>query len=144
MTSKKDFEVCVRGILTSRGKILVARNKAKGYYFFPGGHVEFGEKLKETLSRELKEELGIRPKDSKFIGVVDNVFKDEGLHHEVDFVFEVKTGGIRAESKENHIDFKFFTPSEFSKASVYPLALKKAIVKWMKDGKVFQVSQYYK
>lgn len=144
MANKKNFEVCVRGVIVDRGKILVARNKAKKYYFFPGGHVEFGEKLTETLGRELGEELGVRPKDSKFIGIVDNIFEDEGLHHEVDFVFEVKTGEVRAESKEDHIDFAFLTRSEFAKKKVYPLALQKALVKWMKDKKVFQASQYRK
>jgi ADP-ribose pyrophosphatase YjhB (NUDIX family) len=142
MANNENFEVCVRGVIMDWGKILVARNKAKKYYFFPGGHVEFGEKLTETLSRELKEELGIKPKSSKFIGIVDNVFEDEGIHHEIDFVFEVKTGKIWAESREDHIDFEFFDLRQFSKAKVYPLALRKALLKWMKDKKIFQVSQY--
>ncbi len=144
MAIRKSFEVCVRCVIIDKGKILVVYNKAKKYYFFPGGHVEFGEKLREALSRELKEELGIRPKDSRFIGVVDNFFKDEGFHHEIDFVFEVKASNVRAKSKENHIDFEFLTQSGFAKKKVYPLALHKAILKWMKDKKTFQVSQYKK
>ena len=134
----------MRCVIIDRRKILVAYNKAKKYYFFPGGHVEFGEKLTETISRELKEELELSPRSSEFIGVVDNFFKDEGFHHEIDFVFEVKASNVRAKSKENHIDFEFLTQSGFAKKKVYPLALHKAILKWIKDKKTFQVSQYKK
>ncbi len=40
-------------------KILVCRNKGKDYYFFHGGHIEFGESSKQALQRELREELGL-------------------------------------------------------------------------------------
>ncbi len=55
-TLKKHFEVCVRGVIIRRGKILVCRHKEKKYYFFPGGHIDFGETAEAALLRELKEE----------------------------------------------------------------------------------------
>ena len=41
---KNKFEVSLRAVVENNGKILVCRNKKRGYYFFPGGHLEYGEK----------------------------------------------------------------------------------------------------
>ena len=45
------------------GKILLvrrAREPARGVYTFPGGRVEFGESLTEALTREIREETGLK------------------------------------------------------------------------------------
>ncbi|HEX7883673.1 MAG TPA: NUDIX hydrolase [Afipia sp.] len=45
------------------GKILLvrrAREPAKGVYTFPGGRVEFGESLTDALTREIREETGLK------------------------------------------------------------------------------------
>ena len=47
------------------------RNTKKEYWGFPKGHIEKGEKLEETIEREIKEETGL--KDIKFI----DGFKDQ-------------------------------------------------------------------
>jgi ADP-ribose pyrophosphatase YjhB (NUDIX family) len=44
MKYMKNIEICVRAIIKSKGRILVCRHKEKKYYFFPGGHVDFGER----------------------------------------------------------------------------------------------------
>jgi ADP-ribose pyrophosphatase YjhB (NUDIX family) len=51
--AKKEIEILVRAIIQERGKVLVCRKVGKRYYFFPGGHVEFGESVKKVLTREL-------------------------------------------------------------------------------------------
>ena len=40
---KNEIEVCARAIIKHGNKILVCKNKEKDYYFFPGGHIDFGE-----------------------------------------------------------------------------------------------------
>jgi ADP-ribose pyrophosphatase YjhB (NUDIX family) len=86
----ENFEVCIRAIIQNKGKILVCFNKEKGYYFFPGGHLNFGEEIGKALSREIKEELGMKIKKFSFIGLVDNVYKEDGKrHHEINLVFNV-------------------------------------------------------
>ena len=136
------FEICIRAIIQSQGKILVCWNKEKGYYFFPGGHLNFLESIPKALSRELKEELGIKIKKFSFIGLVDNIYKEERKkHHEINLVFKVIPEKIISESKENHISFLFFDKKKFKKEKVLPIALQKAILKWQKDKKFFWASQ---
>lgn len=139
---ENQFEVCIRAIIRSNGKILVCKNKKKGYYFFPGGHLEFGENIKEALVREIKEELNAIVKKSLFIGVIDNIFiEDRQKHHEINLVFEVKLDKIKKQSQENHIDFAFISEKNFSKEQIFPLVLKNMILKWLKDKKIFWGSQ---
>ena len=100
------FEVCIRAIIRFQNKILVCLNKERGYYFFPGGHLNFGEGIKDALFREIKEELNVRVKKIKFIGLINNIYEEAGKkHHEINLVFDTKVDKITENSKENHIDF---------------------------------------
>jgi len=138
------FEVCIRAIIRSQNKILVCLNKEKGYYFFPGGHLDFGESIKDALFREIKEELNVTVKEIKFIGLVNNVYEETGQkHHEINLVFDTKVDKITERSQENHIDFFLFEESKFAKERVLPIALQKAVLKWLKDKKFFWATQIY-
>lgn len=47
-----------RGIICREGKVLLLHSRSKGYYKFPGGGIEEGEKPEEALIREMQEETG--------------------------------------------------------------------------------------
>lgn len=54
-----------------------------------GGHVEFGETGKETVQREMKEELGCGLNDTHFLSVIENLFTYRGKKgHEIVLVYE--------------------------------------------------------
>ena len=144
---KKKIEVLVRAIIQERGKILICKKigkdyRGKNYYFFPGGHVEFGESAKEALERELKEELGLRTKKSFFIGGSEHQFIEEGKkYHEINLVFQVLTDKIKTKSKEDHLQFFLMDKDQLSKEKVLPTVLTKAVLKWLKTKKPFWVSE---
>ncbi len=54
----------VCGIIFKEDKVLICRRKSDkslgGYWEFPGGKVEKGERYEESLNRELNEELGMK------------------------------------------------------------------------------------
>ena len=138
---KKEIEVLVRGIIQSGGKILVCKKKGNNYYFFPGGHVEFGENLKKALERELKEELGLKVKKSSFIGGLEQLFKEDNKkHHEINFIFNILINKINIKSKENHLEFFLFSQKELQKNNVLPIILKKAVLEWLKNKKPFWIN----
>jgi len=140
----KEFEICVRAIIFGKNGILICKDKKKGYYFFPGGHLRFGEKIQDAISREIKEELNVKVKKIKFIGLVDNFYGEAGeKHHEINLVFDTKVDKISERSRENHIDFLFFDKNRFKKEKVLPIALQKSILKWLKNKKIFWASQIY-
>lgn len=103
---KEEIEVLVRAIVQNKEKILVCQKIGKNYYFFPGGHVESNESANKALSRELKEELGLKIKRCSLIGILEHSFTEEGIkHHEINLVFEATVGKFTTQSKENHLHF---------------------------------------
>jgi len=139
------IEICVRAIIQSGEKILVCWHKEKKYYFFPGGHVDFGETAELALIRELKEELDIKVKKLSFIGIVENIYEEKrdkhkehrGKHHEINLAFNVLVERAKDKSLEDHIDFVFLDNKEFQKEKVLPISLQKSVSKWLKDKKTF-------
>lgn len=49
----------VRGIIIKDGRIAMMHSCRYDYYKLPGGGIEFGESLEETLVREVQEESGL-------------------------------------------------------------------------------------
>ena len=53
----------VRGILLNKQRVLLVTGHGADFYWTPGGGVELGESIVDTLHREIKEELGVTIKD---------------------------------------------------------------------------------
>lgn len=135
---ENNIEFLVRGVAVVNDKFLLCKRKNRDYYFFPGGHIEFGEKAGEALYREIEEELGISLKSSTFMGVVEHFFKEDGKdRHEVNITFFVTFDESVVESKEDHLEFVFLSKEELLKEKVYPESLTEAVLKWMKEKEVF-------
>ena len=139
---KNEVEILVRAVIQIKGKILVCKKVGRDYYFFPGGHLEFGENAKEALARELKEELGLKIKKCSFIGGSEHVFMEDKIrHHEINLVFGTSIKEINTKSMESHLRFYLFSKNQLAKENVLPVMLKGAILKWLKNKKPFWVSQ---
>ena len=76
-------------------RILVAEgyDSVKDEYFYRplGGAIEFGESSKETICRELMEEINVEvDEDSlKYIGAVENIFTFNGMPcHEIILIYD--------------------------------------------------------
>jgi len=72
--------VGVGAIAICDGKILLVKRGSKpgrGKWTVPGGLVEVGETVQETVVREVKEESGLDVEVDRLIDVVDSITKDE-------------------------------------------------------------------
>lgn len=72
-------------IFNAQGEVFLAQRgpKAKnerGAWEFPGGGVEFGEKLVDAIRREILEEYGMVIEIDELLGVDDHILPDEGQH----------------------------------------------------------------
>lgn len=67
----------VRGIIIRDGKVAMMHSKKYDYYKLPGGGIELGETLEETLIREVREESGliVIPETIKEFGYVKRIEK---------------------------------------------------------------------
>ena len=99
-------------VLVERGdKVLLARaNRFPGkFYSVLAGFVEPGETLEETVSREIKEEVGIEVKDSRYFGSQPWPFPDSLM---IAFTATYAGGEIRIDEEEI-VDAGWFEPDAF-------------------------------
>ena len=72
-------------LVNAQGEIFMARRgplakNERGLWEFPGGSVEFGERLEDALIREMHEEYGITITVGPLLDVVNHILSDEGQH----------------------------------------------------------------
>jgi mutator protein MutT len=96
----------VGAVIICNGKILLEKRKnepGKGKWSVPGGLVELGESVEQTVIREVKEETGLEVEKPEHIDVVDNIIRDESgrvKYHFViiDYFMKLKGGTLKAAS----------------------------------------------
>ena len=67
--------------IVERGKVLMvraARGLTKGYWNLPGGFVGYGEHPKDSAAREVAEELGLRVRLTRLLGIYSQTFARTG------------------------------------------------------------------
>lgn len=90
MEKDKKVIIKVRAIILHEEKLLVVEHPHDTTFVaLPGGHLEWGEDLKECLSREIMEELGVKPDIGRLFYV--NTFTQAEKQY-VEFFFEIKNG----------------------------------------------------
>ncbi|HUC89083.1 MAG TPA: NUDIX domain-containing protein [Candidatus Paceibacterota bacterium] len=82
----KQFRIRARAIIIHDGKLLIVKlRKNDDFYCLPGGHLEYGESIKECMNREIIEELGISPQIGRLLYI--NNFIEE-TEQSMEFFFE--------------------------------------------------------
>ncbi|MFX1389262.1 MAG: NUDIX hydrolase [Promethearchaeota archaeon] len=150
------FSYRVAGVVIIDNKVLLQKSVLEDFWFIPGGRCEFLELSKDTLIREMKEEIGIKVKIIRPLYFVENFFfLNEKNYHEIcifflmelpaksKIIFEKSTfsGKERVLCTEHgpfykkYISpiFKWFDLDEIENLYLYPLFLRKSL----KDIKPF-------
>lgn len=115
----------VRGVLRQQDSILLCYNKARHFYFLPGGSLEPGENLTQCLIREFQEECGLQLSVDRFLGCLECHWQEaETLYQEINFIFALQTPRVpipdTVQALEEHIRFDFLKKEDI-KAGKYKL-----------------------
>ncbi len=116
----------VGAVIVHQGKVLLvkrAKEPSRGYWSIPGGAIELGEKAREALKREVKEECGIEVEVGPVLEVVDSIHRDsEGrlrFHYViVDFLAYPKELGACPSSDVEEV--RWFSPEELEEIPIPP------------------------
>jgi len=94
--------------------------KYSGFYYPPGGHVEKGESLLNALSREIKEELGLKIDSAKLIS------KTKGdVLNQITYWYLCQTDSYNFRLDEHEIkDGGYYTKEEMQKMKIWPATIK--------------------
>jgi 8-oxo-dGTP diphosphatase len=128
-----------RLIIVNKEHILVVREVGQEYVFLPGGHVEYGEGVKQAIRRELMEEFGGEVVVGDFLGVVEHCFDHHGRpYYEISLVF---SGDLRnfafpetPRSRESHLEFLWHPLDGLDMIDLKPRPMRELIA-CHRDGK---------
>jgi len=112
--------VGVGAVVICDGKILLEKRKnepGKGKWSIPGGLVELGEGVEQTVMREVMEETGLEVEEPSIIDIVDNITRDENgeiRYHFVivDYFVKLKGGMLKAQSDAEELRWTTFDEVE--------------------------------
>ena len=112
-------KLTVDGVILKEKKILLIKRKNepfKGKWALPGGFVEYGERVEESVIREVYEETGLKTKIRDFIGVYSDPNRDP-RGHTVSVVYILDIQGGELKSGDDAADAKFFNLKDLPELS---------------------------
>ena len=125
-----DYEVSgieniARGVCVSGDRVLVCQPKEGGYSYLPGGHIEFGEKGREALAREMREEAGLDAEVGELLGVVESSFVQKGKKHcEINLIYRMTLPTERVVARESWIGFRWCRLADLPAENLLPPEMK--------------------
>lgn len=138
-TDSCDFKFRVRGIVEVNNKFLCVCMQDADFYCLPGGHVEVGELTKDTLLREMEEEVKIKAKIDSLASIMETTYKRRNkLVHELAYFYkvssltEIDTNDYIFYEKDKDgikkLEFKWFTREELKNVNFKPEYIKQQIL----------------
>ena len=136
----EDYKLNIRagGIIIHNNKLLAHKDKHLNFYALLGGRVAIGEDSKQTLKREIKEELEKEIEITGYIGTIENFFEINGQkYHEIEIVHKAEFVDERdknieenlenAEGKENLV-YEWLDLDRLEEYKLMPVAIKEALI----------------
>lgn len=125
-------------IIVNNNKILFQKRRQDEFWALPGGKIRVGETTKETIVRELKEELGLKDFKVNDVATVSEYFFEFGKdkYHQFIFGHKVQVNSNEWILKSNEFDgieeqenliFKWFEVEELGTAPIKPDFLKEQL-----------------
>jgi 8-oxo-dGTP diphosphatase len=115
----KNPKITADGAVIKKNKILLIKRKNepfKGRWALPGGFVEYGEKVEETVIREVYEETGLKTNVKRIVGIYSDPNRDP-RGHIVTIVYLLDILGGKLKSDSDASDAKFFNTKDLPKLS---------------------------
>jgi 8-oxo-dGTP pyrophosphatase MutT (NUDIX family) len=123
------FNPSARAVVIRDGHVLLQRAEQDSFWALPGGRIELGEEARQTIVREMGEELGEAARVGRLLWIVENFFTvGETRLHEIGFYQEVGLPGLEVgpefRGREPHLVFRWFALAELGRHDVRPAFLK--------------------
>lgn len=149
MNDQDKIHILSRAVIIDKNNILLCKtvDLDKNFYFLPGGHIEHGESVENSLLRELQEETGFECHIKKYLGCLEYSFEPDHSNichnHEYSFIFEVDSVHLKSDRKvlcpEKQIELLWLPISDLSEIDFRAQPLKKLLDQWLSgdSGHIF-------
>ena len=139
---EREIRNSAKALIIQDGKMAAVRIRDAGeeWYIMPGGGQEPEETLKETVCREVLEELGIAVKCNDLLFIVEGVHGER--FHRIDLVFYCEyidsVPNAILHSDTNQVGIEWLDISTLNSKPLYPSKLRRQIMNFH-EGKPYKV-----
>jgi mutator protein MutT len=121
--------VGVGAVIVRDGQVLIVRRAnppLQGEWSIPGGALDLGEKLRDGIAREVREETGLDVEVGQVLEVLDSIFPDsEGRtqYHYVliDYLCHLRSGTLAAATDVSEV--RWVRPEELEALGMKPVTI---------------------
>ena len=104
-------------VVDDAGRILLHRRTDNALWSIPGGAMEVGESIAETVVREVKEETGLDVEPERVVGIYSNPqhvieYADGEVRQQFSICFACRLVGGQVALSDESSEVGFFTPAE--------------------------------
>lgn len=112
-------------VIDDEGRILLHKRTDNEYWSIPGGSMEPGESIGETVVREVREETGIEATVEKILGVYSNprhvsVYDDGEVRQQFSVCFLCRAVGGELQTSKESSDVRFVELAETEALEIHP------------------------
>ncbi len=112
-------------VTNDEGKILLHRRSDNDLWALPGGAMNIGESIGETIVREVREETGLDVKPEYIVGIYTNpqhviAFSDGEVRQEFSICFFCTPVGGEIRVSEESCEIVFFSPQTIEHLKMHP------------------------
>ena len=126
------FGVRTTALIVENGRLLVIEDK-DGFYTI-GGAIQVNEATEEAVVREVKEELGVASRAGQLAFIVENRFKQAGIHyHNIEFHYFVdllEDAPLTMQEDTKSLPCHWIALEALSSVDLKPAFLKSALPEW--------------
>jgi ADP-ribose pyrophosphatase YjhB (NUDIX family) len=113
-------------VVDQDGRILLHRRSDNRLWSIPGGGMEIGESIAETVVREVEEETGLKVEPDRLVGIYTNprhvtAYDDGEVRQQFSICFACHVvGGRLAERANESLEVGFFSPEQIEAMPMHP------------------------
>jgi ADP-ribose pyrophosphatase YjhB (NUDIX family) len=113
-------------VVDGDGRILLHRRSDNGLWSIPGGAMEIGESIAETVVREVAEETGLEVEPERLVGIYSNPghvieYADGEVRQEFSICFACRPiGGRLPDRADESLEIGFFAPEQIETMPMHP------------------------
>lgn len=111
-------------VLDRAGRILLHRRDDNELWSIPGGGMEVGERIADTVVREVREETGLEVEPEAIVGIYSNPqhvveYADGEVRQQFSVCFACRLVGGELATSDESLEVGFFTPAEIEAMPVH-------------------------
>jgi ADP-ribose pyrophosphatase YjhB (NUDIX family) len=104
-------------VVNNKGKILLHRRSDNARWALPGGVMDIGESIAQTVTREVREETGLEVEPEYIVGVYSDpghvfAYDDGEVRQQFSICFACRIVGGQVRTSKESSEVAFFAPAE--------------------------------